>query len=133
MSLLVFSDRCKHSISIIEFIQQHPPLHSLVKLHNVNQKGVPNSKITRVPTLLTSDGKILIGPDVRAWLESMLPSTFSEYDGCGLGMSCLDNSELDTNHFSLDMYGQSLQPTMTRELEHKINRKIEEGIQEIKD
>lgn len=76
---------------------------------------------------------MLVGPEVKAWLESMLPSTFSEYDGCGLGMACLDNSELDTNHFDLDMYGQSLQPVMTRELEHKINRKIEEGMQEIKD
>ena len=130
MSVLVISDKCKHSLDMLRFIQQHPVLQSMVRLHDV-KNGVPK-RVTRVPTLLTSDGQVLVGGEVKSWLESMLPSTFSEYDSCSLGMSTLDNSEGDSNYFPLDMYGQSLQPAMTPELELKINKKIEEAMADIK-
>jgi len=130
MSLLVYSDKCKHSLDTIRFIQQNPVLQSMVKLHDV-KNGVPK-RVTRVPSLLTSDGQVLIGGEVKSWLESMIPSTFSEYDSCSLGMSTIDNSDTDTNFFSIDMYGQSLQPAMTRQLEEKINKKIEDAMNDIK-
>jgi len=43
-------------------------------------------------------------------------------------MTTLDGDENDTDMFSLDSYGQSLQPAMTRELEEKINRDVSKGV-----
>jgi len=45
--------------------------------------------------------------------------------GGGLFYDYLDGNDNDTDMFSLDNYGQSLQPAMTRELEEKINRDVE--------
>jgi len=42
-------------------------------------------------------------------------------------MTTLDGEDNDTSVFSLDNYGQSLQPAMTRELEEKINRDVSKG------
>lgn len=130
MSVLVFSDRCKHCVSIIQFIQQHPELQSMVKFHNIN-RGVPK-RVERVPTLVTTDGKMLVGGEVKAWLESMLPSSFSEYESDCIGMACLDNTESDTGFFSLDMYGQSLKPVISRELEERISKSLDDAMTELK-
>jgi len=130
MSVLVFSDRCKHCVSIIQYVQQHPALQSMVKFHNID-KGVPK-RVERVPTLVTSDGKMLVGGEVKAWLESMLPSSFTEYESSCIGMSCLDNTDDDNGFFKLDMYGQSLKPTISRELEDRMNKSIDEAMTELK-
>ena len=44
----------------------------MVKFHNINTQGIPQKyagSITRVPTLLTQNGKILVGNEIKAWLE----------------------------------------------------------------
>lgn len=132
MSLLVYSPRCKHSMEIIEYINRHTQLKQIVHYHNVNTQGVPpayKNKITRVPTMLTKNGKILIGNEIKNWLESLLPN--KEIEHCGIGGMCsmttLDSNDNDHDIFSLDNYGQSLQPAMTRELEEKINRDVAKG------
>ena len=132
MSLLVYSPRCKHSMEIIEYINRHTQLKQIVHYHNVNTQGVPpayKNKITRVPTMLTKNGKILVGNEIKNWLESLLPN--KEIEHCGLGGMCsmtvLDSNDNDHDIFSLDNYGQSLQPAMTRELEEKINRDVAKG------
>jgi hypothetical protein len=43
-------------------------------------------------------------------------------------MTGLDDEENDSEMFSLDAYGQSLQPAMTSELEQKINMDVSKGI-----
>ena len=43
-------------------------------------------------------------------------------------MTTLDGDDNDADIFTLDNYGQSLQPAMTRELEEKINRDVSKGI-----
>ena len=43
-------------------------------------------------------------------------------------MTTLDSNDNDTDIFSLDNYGQSLQPAMTRDLEDKINRDVAKGV-----
>lgn len=43
-------------------------------------------------------------------------------------MTGLDDEENDSEMFSLDSYGQSLQPAMTRELEEKINKDVSKGV-----
>ena len=60
MSLLIYSPRCKFSMDIIEYVKQHQQLKQLVQYHNINTQGIPSSyknKITRVPTMLTQNGK----------------------------------------------------------------------------
>ena len=133
MSLLVYSPRCKHSMEIVEYVNRHTQLKQIVHYHNVNTQGVPpayHNKITRVPTMLTKNGKILVENEIKNWLESLLPAKDVEH--CGLGGACtmttLDSNDNDTDIFSLDNYGQSLQPAMTRDLEDKINRDVAKGV-----
>ncbi len=130
MSLLVFSPKCKHSVEVIEYIKKHKELQQIVRYHNVTVAGIPpefRTKITRVPTMLTKNGKILVGREIHNWLESLLP--VRELETCNFSSifsSTLDG-EPNTDMFSLDDYGKSLQPAMTRELEEKISRKVEDG------
>jgi|TARA_B110000977_G_scaffold92320_1_gene122369 hypothetical protein len=130
MSLLVFSPKCKHSIEVIEFIQKHKELQQIVQYHNVTVAGIPpeyRTKITRVPTMLTKNGKILVGREIQNWLESLLP--VEELGSCDFGSmfsSTLDG-EPSSDMFDISSQGQSLQPAMTRELEDKISKKVEDG------
>ena len=132
MSLLVYSPRCKHSMEIIEYINNHAQLQQLVHYHNVNTQGILpayRNKITRVPTLLTKNGKILVGNEIKNWLESLLPNDEIQHWGVGdmSSMTNLDGGDNCGDMFTLDNYGQSLQPAMTKELEAKINRDVAKG------
>ncbi len=132
MSLLIYSPRCKHSMDIIEYIKSHAQLKQLVQFHNVNTQGIPRNfqnKINRVPTMLTKNGKILVGNEIKNWLDSLLPKKEIDHGGFGdvCSMSSIDGNERDTSLFYLDNYGQSLQPAMTKELEEKISRDVSKG------
>ncbi len=132
MSLLIYSPRCKHSMDIIEYIKSQAQLKQLVQFHNVNTQGIPRNfqnKIKRVPTMLTKNGKILVGNEIKNWLDSLLPKKEIEHGGFGdvCSMSSIDGNERDTSLFYLDNYGQSLQPAMTKELEEKISRDVSKG------
>jgi hypothetical protein len=80
--------------------------------------------------MLTKNGKILVGNEIKNWLDSLLPN--KEVTNWGFSGTCsmttLDNNENDSDMFLLDSYGQSLQPAMTKELEEKINRDVSKGI-----
>ena len=119
-------------MEVIEYINQHKQLKQIVHYHNINTQGIPpayRNKISRVPTMLTKNGKILVGCEIKNWLDSLLPteelSNWGFSGGCS--MTTLDGDDNDTSVFSLDNYGQSLQPAMTRELEEKINRDVSKG------
>ncbi len=133
MSLLIYSPRCKHSMDLVQYINSDKQLKQLVQYHNVNTMGIPSEyagKITRVPTMLTKNGKILVGNEIKNWLESLLPKKDIEHGGFGssiCSMSTLDGNDRDSGHFYLDNYGQSLQPAMTKELEEKISRDVSKG------
>jgi hypothetical protein len=133
MALLLFSPKCTHSMDIITFVNRREQLRSIVRLHDVNQLGVPaqyRGKITRVPTMLTQNGKLLVGAEIKQWLASLLP--VEDISNCPLGgrtsWTSLDGDG-DDNLFSLDSYGQSLQPAMTPELQAKINKSVNEAYQ----
>jgi hypothetical protein len=83
--------------------------------------------------MLTQNGKLLVGSEVRQWLVSLLPvqelKTCDMYGKCS--MSSLDGSEGD-DFFELNNYGQSLQPAMTPEIEAKISRSVAEAYDTIK-
>jgi len=136
MALLLFSQKCAHSRDIIEFIQGNAQLAQIIRYHDVNRQGVPpqyKSKITRVPTMLTTNGKMLVGAEIRQWLESLLPPT--ELENCQLGGGCGFASSLDGEDegglFNLGNYGQSLQPAMTKELRAKIEQTVSEAYQNV--
>ena len=133
MSLLIYSPRCKHSMEIVSYVNGQPRLKQLVHYHNINTQGIPpayKNKITRVPTMLTKNGKILVGSEIKNWLESLLPN--KEITNWGFGGGCsmttLDSEDNDSEMFSLDSYGQSLQPAMTQELQDKISRDVSKGV-----
>jgi hypothetical protein len=120
-------------MDIVEYIQKEPQLKQLVHYHNINTHGVPpdyRNKINRVPTMLTKNGKILVGNEIRNWLDSLMPKkefAHSSIRDSGWSMTSLDGKDTNTNMFRLDDYGQSLQPAMTKELEEKINRDVSKG------
>lgn len=129
MSLLIYSPKCAHCKNVIEFIQKHHQLKQLVNYHNINTQGLPSQyrgKINRVPTMLTKNGKFLVGKEIMNFLEGLLPE--KEVSWCPLGGACamtdIDANENDTDIFCLDDYGKSLQPAMTKELEDKIKREV---------
>ena len=121
-------------MDVIEYVNKHPQLKQLVHYHNVNTQGVPpnyRNKINRVPTMLTKNGKVLVGNEIKNWLDSLLPAKEITQVGLG-GMACsmtsLDGGGGVSDMFSLDDYGRTLQPPMTKELEEKINRDVSKGV-----
>jgi len=127
-ALLVYSPKCQHSLDILRFLDGNPQLKQIVHLHNASTQGVPpqySRQVSRVPTLLTKSGQVLVGKEVRAWLESLLPNDITNCTlGGGFSGTSFDGTEEDGGIFSLDNYGQSLQPAMTPELQAKINKKV---------
>lgn len=134
-ALLIYSNKCNHCLEIINYIQDNPKLQSLVQFHELSQ-GIPakyNGKIERVPTLLTTNGKMFIGKEIKQWLFSLLPNDISCCDLTGTcGMASLEDDPNDTGGlFGLDSYGQSLQPVMTKELEERINKKVSDSYEQM--
>ena len=128
MALLVYSDRCQYSQDILTYIKTQPALIEIVRFHNVTTSGIPSKRITRVPTLVTNDGKMYVGSEVRSWLESMAPCEFESWDAGDIAN--LDGSEENTNLFELSKYGTPLQPKLTPELEARINKNVNEAYQD---
>jgi len=133
MALLVFSDKCKHSMDILNYVRTQPALGGIVRFHNITTHGVPSKQITRTPTLVTNEGNIHVGREVRNWLESMVPVEFVSWDSSPDFCSNLDGSECHANMFELDRYGETLQPDLTPELERKISRPINEALASAKE
>lgn len=132
-ALLIFSPKCKHSMDVIEFIKNHKQFQQIVKFHNVNEHGVPQqyrNQIKSVPTLLTSNGKFLVGGEVMQWFISLLPNEITNCQiGGSLGICNLDDESGDDNLFMLENYGQSLQPIITPEIQKKISQNVSEAYQ----
>ncbi len=131
MALLIYSEKCKYCSDIIMYIQSQGALLNMVRFHNINKQGVPNG-LTRVPALITSDGATIIGGDVKNYLESMLPVNIeSKNIGSRVTTSAIDGSLAD-DLFRLDSYGKPLSPVLTKDLEEKINRNVQDAYQNIK-
>jgi hypothetical protein len=83
--------------------------------------------------MLTKNGKILVGREIKAFLESLLPVQFTNCDlnSCksfGGSLASLDGSDdVGGGIFLLEHYGQSLQPAMTPELQNKISKPVSGG------
>lgn len=141
MSLLIFSPKCQHSRELIDFIQARPQLKQLIHYHNINERGIPpeyKHRISRVPTMLTKNGKVLVGSEIKAWLMSLLPNEevfFDDIGGFSCSMTSLENDDEVRNGggiFDMENYGSTLQPPMTPDLQAKINRSVSEAYNQIK-
>jgi hypothetical protein len=128
MALLVYSEKCKWSQEILVYIKTQPALLEIVRFWNVNTQGIPSAKITRVPTLVTNDGKMCVGKEVKAWLESMVPCDFECWETTGQCAN-LDGTE-EPGFFEIDRYGESLQPRITPELEARIGGDVQDAYQQ---
>lgn len=130
-ALLIYSPKCKHSMDILQLVNSHSQLKTLVALHNVNERGIPRQyagQIKVVPVMLTKNGKMLVGAEIKAWLYSLLPNELQNYSFGSDGMcASIDGQQDDGQLFSLDMYGQSLQPVMTPDLEAKIKKDVKDA------
>jgi hypothetical protein len=96
--ILLFSPKCQHSIQLLQYLNANPQLKQIVQLHDVTVHGIPPAyaqRITRVPTLLTKNNKLLVGGDVRDWLDSLLPNSITncELGGKGCSYSSIDGSD----------------------------------------
>jgi glutaredoxin-related protein len=132
MATLVYSDKCPYCSQVIQEIRENPALIHMIRFHNVSTQGVPSKQITRVPTLVTNDGRLLVGNDVRKWIESMKPEEkVEEFDQTVLSGAMLDDTHDNDagNYFDIDHFNMPLAPPMTRELEEKVNRKVTDAYQ----
>ena len=128
MALLVFSDKCQYSFELLNFIKSNPTLGPMIRYHNVSTQGRPaNSQVKRVPTLVTSEGNILVGGEVRNWLESMIPVEIENWSPSGILTSSLDGGDGGAEMFSLDSYGTSMQPMITPELKAKMSKDVKDA------
>jgi hypothetical protein len=129
MALLVYSDRCQYSQDILGYIKGNPGLVEVMRFWNVTEQGSPSPRITRVPTLITNEGNVYIGSDIRGWLETMKHSTsFDSWDPSSGKIANLDDTD-DPLYFELDNYGTPLQPKLTPELEKKIGSEVQSAYQ----
>jgi glutaredoxin-related protein len=131
MVLLVYSQNCSYSAKIIEYIRSQQVLLNIVRFHNINTSGVPNG-LTRVPAIITKDGATIIGGDVKTYLENLIPNNIESTNIVGgkLSTYSLDGSSGDMRGISnFDSFGHSLSPPMTKELEEKIGRNVQDAYQ----
>ena len=124
MNKLFYSEKCKFCQELLGFIDQHNELKQVTQFYDINRSGVPQG-ITRVPTLVKQDG-MLVGRDISEYLESLLMPV-CQGNQCKLGTT-LDGTA-DDDMFSLDKYGTSLAPTMTKELQAKISADVKSSFQ----
>ena len=135
MSLLVYSPKCSHSNDLIDYLNRHPEFKNHVKFHNINTHGLPQqmrTKVKSVPTLLTNNGKILVGREIKNWFDSLLPNKEirnCDFSGGKCSFASLDDDDDDDfgSGFSIDSYGQSLQPAMTPELQQRITMDVKDA------
>lgn len=131
--VLVFSEKCPYCLEVLNFIKDHPVLLPIIKTHNINRQGVPDSSIKRVPVIITSTGERHTGMEVIRWLETMIPTNF-EGGWCSSCNSYSFDEPFDEvgDGFPLDAYGISLSPPLTKDLQRKIDKSVNEAYADIK-
>ena len=128
MATLVYSDRCKYCADIIQYIRENPILGRVVGFHDI-ARGIPKG-VDRVPTLITSQGNMILGGDIKEWLYNMIPQPEVESLGPSMSLAGYDNTADDvvpSDMFDIDDYGRPLQPMITPDLERKINASVQDA------
>tara|TARA_B100000683_G_scaffold11009_1_gene12011 strand:+ start:5310 stop:5732 length:423 start_codon:yes stop_codon:yes gene_type:complete len=129
---LFYSLRCEHCVNLLNFIQSKPPLHDVSNFIDVNKQRLPGdvlNKIQAVPALITNDGKVLSGKELKMWYESLLPDSVSGFGDEAIG-TCSIGDEPDSSRssmYDLDSYGAQLAPHITPELQEKISMNVNDA------
>ena len=76
---------------------------------------------------MTSEGNVLVGGEVRNWLESMIPVEIENWSGGGILTASLDGGDGGRDMFELDSYGTSMQPMVTAELKAKMSKDVKDA------
>ena len=132
MALLFYSDRCSHSSDLLKWLDKHPGVSKLVRRHDVTIHGIPakfRNTVKSVPTIVTQQGQMMVGKQCTAWINSLIPP--QEVGGLGgyHGLADLSDESGGKGMFSLDNYGQSIQPQITPEMEERINSTVTDAYQ----
>lgn len=126
---LFFSVRCQHCVNLLNYIQNNPPLHHVSQFIDVNKQQIPPNmlqKIKSVPALVTDDGQILSGRELKKWYESMMPCTVSGFGNDRIVTAGIDGDDPDGG-YDLDDYGGQLAPPITPELQQKIDMNVSDA------
>jgi hypothetical protein len=104
---------------------ENTPYAEQIKYLNVHETKIPSEykkELTHVPAIITNEGKLLLGPEVRQWALSLIPSEVESFDSKAFA-SFDGNPNVIQYLFDLESYGTPLAPPMTPELKAKINKK----------
>jgi hypothetical protein len=129
MHVLVYSLKSEYCVTLLDFVKGHEELMSILKFHDVNKFGVPNG-VQRVPTLICPDGRILIGSDIRDYLESFLQMD-PEGSTNTFGFD-INGNDIDGGFFDVNQFGTPLAPKMTSELEQRISSDVNDAYSKLK-
>ena len=124
-AIMLYSPRCQHCHEIFKLLDQCP-IKDQIKYQNIHEEPIPEDyrkALTHVPALITKDGRPLMGPEVKQWVLSMMPSEVESFDHSSFA-SFDGNPNSAPGLFDLESYGAPLAPMMTPELEAKINKKV---------
>lgn len=125
MATLIFSDRCEYCHDIIRFIQQNPEIRPQIHVHNIDD-GIPTG-ISRVPSLMVGQDKILVGQDCKNYLMNMISQEEEPVIGTGVHYVSIDGSgDISNKQYCdlMDMDKPRAAP-MTKEFEEKMRKKVE--------
>ena len=121
---MFYSPRCEHCLEANKILENTPYADQIEYL-NVHQTEIPSEykkELTHVPAIITNEGKLLIGAEVRQWALSLIPTEIESFDASAIA-SFDGNPSVVQGLFDLESYGAPLAPPMTPELEAKINKK----------
>jgi hypothetical protein len=131
MGTLVYSSRnCKYSTEMVSIVRQNPSLSAAVKFHDVITQGVPKG-ISRVPTLVTGNG-VYVGKDISDYFESLLPSEAEPFKFCSTLGTTMDGTSDNGSFFDIQQFGSKLEPVISKELQDRISKNVNDAYQEIK-
>jgi hypothetical protein len=105
-----------------------------IKYQNIHEEPIPEDYrkvLTHVPALITKDGRPLMGPEVKQWVLSMMPTDVESFDHSSFA-SFDGNPNSAPGLFELESYGAPLAPPLTPELSWKefIDDRGEEGFKQ---
>jgi len=121
---MFYSPRCEHCLEANKILENTPYADQIEYL-NVHQTEIPSEykkELTHVPAIITNEGKLLVGAEVRQWALSLIPTEIESFDARAIA-SFDGNPSVVQGLFDIESYGVPLAPPMTPELEAKINKK----------
>jgi len=126
---LFYSNKCSHSAQVLHLVRGYEPLARKTRLYDISIHSLPQSYervVSRVPTLVTADGSIRVGNEIKAYVRSLIPTNI-EYIAAGDIDAAPFGSEgimPSSRYMLMDDMGEPLGAEMTPELEQKISQKV---------